>query len=616
MPRCVRVSSALAVAAALCVSLPSLAGLPQGVGAGDVTPQSVVLWARTDTPGQVLFEVATDGAFTNIVGSIAVAVADATEPARVDFAGLIPGSTYYYRVTDGASASETGVFRTPSVNARTGLAFGVSGDWRGELSPYPSVKNVPGRDLDFFIGLGDTIYADVPSPAVPVGQCLTLAEFRAKHGEVYGERFGANTLGALRRSTAWFATIDDHEVTNDFAGGAPASADPRFGGAGLINDHPLYETGMRAFQEYNPIRDEFWSTPADPRTDGELRLYRSRTFGRDAAFHMLDARSFRDQELPAVANPLDPAQVTAFLIAAFDPTRTMLARAQLEQMKADLLGAKAAGVTWQFILVPEPIENLGVLAASDRFEGYAAERTEILHFIRSNDIRNVVFVSADIHGTLVNNLTYQFGPGQPQQNANSFEVVTGAVAYEAPFGPTVALIASLLGIPGALPLNVYLGLPGAQQEAYITELINAQITPLGYDPLGLGGSVIRSTLLTGGYTATNSYGWTEFEIDAQTRALTVTTWGIPWYDEATLNANPAAVLALSPSVVSRFVVTPQPTCPGDADGDGDVDMIDLNFVLTDYGTSGAALFGDTNLDGVAGFHDLNLTLSNFGAACP
>ena len=87
----------------------------------------------------------------------------------------------------------------------------------------------------------------------------------------------------------------------------------------------------------------------------------------------------------------------------------MLGKVQLEDLKNDLLQAKNDGITWKFVMVPEPIQNLGTVGGSDRFEGYAAERTEILQFIDDNNIDNVVFVAANIDGTIVNNLTYQKG---------------------------------------------------------------------------------------------------------------------------------------------------------------------------------------------------------------
>lgn len=51
--------------------------------------------------------------------------------------------------------------------------------------------------------------------------------------------------------------------------------------------------------------------------------------------------------------------------------------------------------------------------------------------------------------------------------------------------------------------------------------------------------------------------------------------------------------------------------PGDADGDGDVDFADLNFVLGVWQTAGEDIPGDLNGDGHVDFADLNVVLSNF-----
>ncbi len=56
-------------------------------------------------------------------------------------------------------------------------------------------------------------------------------------------------------------------------------------------------------------------------------------------------------------------------------------------------------------------------------------------------------------------------------------------------------------------------------------------------------------------------------------------------------------------------------CPGDANGDGVVDFIDLNHVLTDFGMIGAGLLGDLDGDGDCDFVDLNLVLAHFGVSC-
>ena len=290
-----------------------------------------------------------------------------------------------------------------------------------------------------------------------------------------------------------------------------------------------------------------------PRFDGAPNLYRSQSYGSDAAIFIPDARSFRDQELPG-ANPNDPASVFNFLVSAFNPTRTMLGGAQLNQLKGDLLAAENAGVQWKFVMVPEPIQNLGVVGAGDRFEGYAAERSDLLRFIKTNDIDNVVFIAADIHGTIVNNLTYQDFPGGPQIPVKAWEITTGSLAFDEPFGPTVVQLAESLGVLPAGTFAFYNSLPAANKEAFIANLINGQLNPLGYDPVGLQGSGVDFNLLAGGFTATNTFGWTEFDIDPSTGLLTVTTFGIDPYNESQINAG---ILSRTPRIVSQFQVQPE-----------------------------------------------------------
>src|SRR5262249_8960422 len=155
-------------------------------------------------------------------------------------------------------------------------------------------------------------------------------EFRAKNDEVYSDKIGVNTLGDLRAATPVFSMIDDHEVTDDFAGGAPAASDPRFGtDTGLINQTELFNNGVQAFVEYNPALAKPYSGTGDARVDGRPDLYQSVTYGKDAATFIVDERTFRDQELTPVANITDPSQVQNFLVQSFDPSRTMLGHPQL-----------------------------------------------------------------------------------------------------------------------------------------------------------------------------------------------------------------------------------------------------------------------------------------------
>lgn len=546
---------------------------PNGVASGDTTQTSTFLWARSTVPGDVTFEYSLTANFAAILGAEIATVTDPMLPVKVEVTGLQPGTTYYYRAVEGQETA-VGHFVTPAApGEHEGLTFGVSGDWRGELAPYPSVANADTANLDFFLEFGDTIYADYPSPDLPLNQAVTLDDYRIKNNEVYSTRDGLNTLADLRASTSVFAVIDDHEVTNDFAGGASPQSDARFlpSNATYINDTTLFETGLQAFLEYNPIADTTYGNVGDPRIDGEIKLYRTQQYGDDAEVIVLDTRSFRDLELTN-ANLASPADVGRFLTQSFDPSRTMLGAQQLADLKTDLLAAESAGVTWKFVMVPEPIENFGVVEAADRYEGYAAERTEILKFIHDQHINNVVFVTADFHGTVVNNLTYQETLGGPQIAVPSFEVVTGAVAFDAPLGPTVVNLAGGFGLISQQQLAFYNSLPIANdsdsvindKDDFFKSLVDTQLAQLGYDPIGLNHNLpvaagsVNATLLQGDYVAAHSYGWTQFDIDPATQELTVTTYGITPYTEDQIEANPGAITSQTPQIVSQFTVSPQP----------------------------------------------------------
>lgn len=533
------------------------------IAAGDVDQTSVVLWAHAHSVGDFTFTLTRDASGDALV--VAVTATDSALPVKAIVEGLTPGTRYSYRVTAPDGTEKRGTFRTAAASGtRVGLRFGATGDWMQSLAPFPAIKNVAERDLAFMVLLGDTIYADIPSPAVRKRQATTLAEFRAKHNENHQTRLGLNTWADARASTSIFATIDDHEVTNDFSGGDLAVNDSRFGepagSTRRINETPLFKDGLQAFTEYMPIRDERYAESDDPALAGKPKLYRTRTFGDDAAIFVLDARSFRDATLPALPfdQVNDPEKVAAYLAQTFTPGRSMLGVPQFNRLKADLLLTHQRGVTWKFVMLPEPIQNFGVLNAQDRYEGYADERAELIAFVLANKITNVVFVTADFHGTIVNNLLYQpDATTLPRTPTAMWEIITGAVAFDAPFGPLLVELAKDVNLITPQQYAAYTLLPRDRRDEVVRQVLDVQLRTFGYDQVGLGDAQIEATVLKGGYVAVHTYGWTEFEIDAATQVLTVTTWGVPWYSAQVLEKSPNVIAAYAPTIVSQFTVKPQ-----------------------------------------------------------
>ncbi|MCA9294442.1 MAG: proprotein convertase P-domain-containing protein, partial [Phycisphaerales bacterium] len=105
-------------------------------------------------------------------------------------------------------------------------------------------------------------------------------------------------------------------------------------------------------------------------------------------------------------------------------------------------------------------------------------------------------------------------------------------------------------------------------------------------------------------------------------------WGLQGYDISAVADNQANVYmrwtmgATDGSVtyqgwniddVSFSSLVAASTCPGDADGDGDTDLSDLNLVLFNFGTAQpAGTNGDVNGDGFVDLTDLNSVLFDFG----
>lgn len=113
---------------------------PNGVASGDTTQTKTTLWARSSVSGDVTFEVSDPSGAT--VATQTVTVANPDQPVAVDLGGLTSDTAYTYRVTGPDNATTTGTFVTAApLGAHTGLRFGVSGDWRGELAPFVAVEN-------------------------------------------------------------------------------------------------------------------------------------------------------------------------------------------------------------------------------------------------------------------------------------------------------------------------------------------------------------------------------------------------------------------------------------------------------------------------------------------
>lgn len=399
-----------------------------GVASGDVTSARAILWARADTAEQYKVEVFDNAALHPPKVFQGKMKTDESRDftLKIDATGLQPNTQYWFRFKKDEVVSDVGTFKTaptPDTGANVKLAY--TGDSDGtKVNGVPSFNDfkvlqaLQAGSPDFWVFLGDTIYGDSRFRTSPA---TTLADYRAAHHEV---RSYPN-LRNLLASTSTYALMDDHEVVNDYAG---QTIDPA-----------RYAAGRQAFLENYPVRET--GLPHDPSCAGDP-LYRKFSWGSSIDVFVLDERSCRSAEavgpcLGDLAPTLPPAarQVFPFnlflqpnppagcLFALNNPSRTLLGPAQKARFKQDLLNSTAQ---YKLIVNEDPIQQFFVLPY-DRWEGYPAERSEILNFIRNNGIDNVLFLTTDTHATLQNSVAMDRFT-DPGTIAN--EMVTGPIATD------------------------------------------------------------------------------------------------------------------------------------------------------------------------------------------
>jgi alkaline phosphatase D len=381
--------------------------LPCGVQSGDVTANSAVIWSRTDRPARMLVEYATTESFQNaqrLTGPAALETSDFT--ARVNLTGLSAGHRIFYRVrfqdlAEGRTLSEpvTGSFKTPSITKRDvklvwggdvcGQGWGINPDFGG-MKIYEAMRQ---WQPDVFIHSGDTIYADniilaeVKLDDGSIWKNLTVPE-KSKVAETLAEFHGAHRYNfldenfrRLNASVPMLAQWDDHEVRNNWFPGQILD-DPKY----VVKSVDLLAArAKRAFLDYMPMRFD----PADPE-----RVYRAYNYGPLLDVLLLDERSYRAAN-SANRQPVQNDETVFF------------GSAQMNWIKQRLLASKA---TWKVIASDMPIGLIvgdGTRNGQPNFEAFAngngpalgreLEMAELLRFIKQRKIKNVVWVTADVH---------------------------------------------------------------------------------------------------------------------------------------------------------------------------------------------------------------------------
>jgi alkaline phosphatase D len=401
-----------------------------GVAAGAPQTSGFILWTRL-TPQPLLQEGDLDqpddlglAGLASTAGNIDIGYEIASDPdmrqieqsgraiaeARYgysvhhDVRGLQSGRPYWFRFFSGDAVSRIGQARTlPAVdNEAPAIKLGIASCANFEHGYFSAYRHLAAEQPDLMIFLGDYIYekahnGDVLRRHSDGVAAKTLAQYRRRYAQY---RLDPD-LQALHAAVPSLVTWDDHEVQNDYAGDWSETFD----------DPAVFRqrraAAYQAFYEHMPLR------PALSQQHGaDMRIYDRTSFGSLLQLHLLDGRQYRSREA-CYAKPdhggghLETDRSCAELRQS---DRSMLGAVQ-EDWLYDGLATSPANwnlIAQDVLMAPFrealPAPEHGFSSATDRWDGYPANRNRLLQHLYQARPGNPVVLSGDIHSFWANDL--------------------------------------------------------------------------------------------------------------------------------------------------------------------------------------------------------------------
>lgn len=352
-----------------------------GVASGDPLSDRVIIWTRV-TPSDftqtidVKYRVATDTAMTNIVKN-GVLTTDGTKDftVKVDIIGLSPDTYYYYEFEALESNSARGRTKTAPVGNIDSLRFAIvscANLESGYFNVYEALYNR--NDFEAVLMLGDYMYeyetggygqdSGIDRIHEPETEILSLDDYRLRYSVYHMDR----SLQKLHQNFPWICVWDDHESAND---SYKDGAENHNAGEGDWETRKGY--AQQAYFEWLPIR---------AKAPENREIFRSFDFGNLVHLAMVDTRLHgRDEQG----------------VNESSPNRTLLGHDQYSWLENDLLNSNAQYNILGNQVIVAPLEVFGNPINNDQWDGYPAERGNLLNFLDQNNISNFTVITGDIH---------------------------------------------------------------------------------------------------------------------------------------------------------------------------------------------------------------------------
>lgn len=319
------------------------AHFPIGVQAGALQPNSAVLLAASTGPEVHRLRIWRDAepGQVKLVKDVEVTPSEGFLRQKVN--GLGPGRyRYAYFDQSDTKRSVIGSFRTAfSQDDLRPLTVGGLVCTHQRNRPFRALELTAADPPDVLCHLGDMSYND---------EAQTLDEYRA----LWRDQLSQPEYVATYAAAGLYATWDDHELDNNFS---PETIDPA-----------RFEAGRQAYLETVAVETGLGG-----------RIWRSYRWGRSVEFFVLDCRGER---VPSTRST---------------PEAQYVSRAQLEWFKAGLVNSPCR---YKVVLNSVPLTRFPSLwgpGIADRWEGYAAQRAELIDHLATHQPEGVIFLTGDFH---------------------------------------------------------------------------------------------------------------------------------------------------------------------------------------------------------------------------
>lgn len=424
-----------------------------GVASGDPSADGFVIWTRVPDSVVALLSGSPEISVSwwvsqasssdpasrpqRLLGGTVLTDASRDHTVKVLCDGLAPGTGYHYGFAiDDLWQSEIGHARTlpgphDGLERVTCAYVSCQKFGMGYYTVYAALA--ADADVDFCVHLGDSVYESVSSlerfvtiRPDPVGEAFTKEEYWS----LYRRALSDPAYREVRRRFTWIQIPDDHEVYNDYAGTDPT-------------DRKRRAYALEAYADYTAVRElgasaaERFSIP---------RVYR---MGNLASLIALDERRYRD------GVPCEKVGSTLGCTGKLDPQRSMLGVPQRIWLKSQL---QTSETRWnvllsQLMVMPlemikrppslgtHPLESLlhhspirpregqresgevhalGLVNNVDAWDGFPAEREELLSVLAEKTESNCLIWTGDIHNLYAGHLKSGDKPV-------AYEMTTGSV---------------------------------------------------------------------------------------------------------------------------------------------------------------------------------------------